>query len=177
MHPTRRDFLGGIAGGVVAGSLFRRFPLLPGRVPDPVEELVTWIADVPREKANAQLIDKLKQGLAVEPLFAALYLAGVRHVEPRPLGFKYHCVLQMASLWSVMQALPAPARALPLVYALEDFKQSQAEQVAGGGWRLPAPDEKALPAAGKARAEFDAAMEAWDVAKADAAVTALVRSE
>jgi hypothetical protein len=176
MHPTRREFLGGIAGGVVAGTLMRRLPLLPGRTPESVEELVTWIADVKHEKANAELVDRLKKGLAVEPLFAALYLAGLRHVEPRPLGFKYHCVLQMASLWSVMQTLPPPEHVLPLVYALDDFKRSQAEQVAAGGWRLPAPDEKALPAAGKARAEFDAAMEAWDLAKADAAVTALVRS-
>ncbi|HET6163212.1 MAG TPA: hypothetical protein VFG37_06060 [Planctomycetota bacterium] len=179
MHPTRRDFLGGIAGGVVAGTLLRRLPLLPGRVPESpqsIDELVTWIADVKHEQANAELLDRLKKGLAVEPLFAALYLAGLRHVEPRPLGFKYHCVLQMASLWNVMQALPPPERALPLVYALDDFKRSQAEQVAAGDWRLPAPDENALPAAGKARAEFDAAMEAWDLAKADAAVTSLVRN-
>jgi hypothetical protein len=176
MRPTRREFLGGLAGSALAGALMRSLPLLPGRVPDEVEDLVRWIADVPHEKATAQLVDRLKKGLALEPLLAALYLAGVRHVEPRPLGFKYHCVLQMPSLWSVMQALPAETRALPLVYALDDFKRSQGEQQASGAWRLPAPDEKALPDAAKARAEFDAAMEAWDLAKADAAATALARS-
>src|SRR5262249_57942294 len=67
------------------------------------------------------------------------------------------------------------AGAVPSAKAPADLSNSEGGGVGGGGGKLPPADEKALPDAKKARAELDAAMEAWDLAKADAAVTALVR--
>jgi hypothetical protein len=155
-------------------------PLLPGRIPDEVAELVEWIVAVPHRDANGQLIDRLRKGLKAEPLFAAILLAGVQEIEPRPLGFKFHCVMEMWAVWSVMKTLKAAERVLPLVYALDSFKQSQEQQARAGAWHLPAVDEKALPDARKApdqlQAELAAALDAWDLAKTDAFATALARA-
>src|SRR5882672_9211854 len=134
MRTTRRTFLGQAAAGALALSRFPRMalPILPGRVPDEVVELVRWIVAVPHRDANGQLIDRLRKGLQPEPLFAAILLAGVQEVEPRPLGFKFHCVMEMWAVWSVMKRLNAAERVLPLVYALDSFKQSQEQQVRAG---------------------------------------------
>jgi hypothetical protein len=178
MRTTRRKFFGQVAAGALMASQFPRMaaPLLPGRVPDEVDDLVRWIVAVPHADANGQLIDRVKKGLKPEPLLAALLLAGVQEVEPRPLGFKFHCVMELWAVHGVMEKLPAAQRILPLVYGLDSFKQSQEAQLRAGAWHLPAVDEKALPDIAKAKGELAVAMDAWDLAKADAAATALARA-
>lgn len=178
MRTTRRNFLGQVAAGALAATWSPRMvpPLLPGRVPDEIADLVHWMVAVPRADANVQLIDRVKKGLKPEPLLAALLLAGVQEVEPRPLGFKFHCVMELWAVHGVMERLPPAQRILPIVYGLDSFKQSQEAQARSGAWHLPAVDEKAFPEISKAERELVAAMDAWDLAKADAAATALARA-
>jgi len=58
-----------------------------------------------------------KKGLSYRDLLAALLLAGIRNIQPRPVGFKFHAVLvvnsaHLASLSSPDQTLAADFLAL-----------------------------------------------------------------
>jgi hypothetical protein len=65
---------------------------------------------------------------------------------------------------------------LPIFWALDQFKSSQARDVQEGDWTLSAVDESAVPAADKARRAFTEAMDRWDEAAADVATAAFARA-
>ena len=74
-------------------------------------------------------------------------------------------------------ASPPEHRWLPIFYALDYFKdETRATQDKPGAWIMGAVNESALPPASRARQAFIDAMDHWDEAAADAAVTSLVRS-
>ena len=76
-------------------------------------------------------------------------------------------------------AWPAPdnERWLPLFWALDNFKKSQAtNKEKNAGWQMPALVDSKLPKATEARQRFMAAMDNWDVEAADPAIAALARS-
>ena len=109
-------------------------------------------------------------------MLAALLLAGVRNVQPRPsVGHKFHAVLVVNSAHLASLASPDTDRWLPIFWALDYFKSSQAQDVREGNWTMGPVDESAVPPARKAREAFAAAMDDWDEAAADAAVAALAR--
>src|SRR5258708_34862939 len=58
-----------------------------------IEPLVKLIEDTPREKLLEEMAARVKKGLAYKEVLAALFLANVRNVQPRPVGFKFHSVL------------------------------------------------------------------------------------
>jgi hypothetical protein len=109
-------------------------------------------------------------------LLAALLLAGVRNIQPRPVGFKFHAVLVVNSAHLASLASPDSDRWLPIFWALDYFKDSQARDVREGDWTMGPVNESAKPSASKARRAFTEAMDNWDEAAADAAVTGLVRT-
>jgi hypothetical protein len=122
--------------------------------PRDLDRLVGAIADAPRERVLEAVAPHLEQGLPWEELEAAVFLAGVHHVRPRPVGFKLHCA----------------ERLLPVLWNLDDFKASQARDVAEGDWRLsPAPAVEAASPQAAAR-ELVAALDAADDERADRAV-------
>jgi hypothetical protein len=59
---------------------------------------------------------------------------------------------------------------------MDEFKDSQAMEQKGSGWRMAPVDESAVPPAHKAKQAFIEAMDNWDEKKADAAIAGLVRS-
>jgi hypothetical protein len=65
---------------------------------------------------------------------------------------------------------------LPIFWALDNFKASQAIKVNKGGWRMKPVDENKVPSATKARQAFTDAMDNWNLEAADAAVAGLARS-
>jgi hypothetical protein len=67
-------------------------------------------------------------------------------------------------------------RLLPLFWALDTFKNSQAQDVKEGDWTMAKVDEAHLPSAGEAKGAFVRAMENWDVDAADVATAALCRT-
>ncbi|MGH7947576.1 MAG: hypothetical protein ACREF9_21595, partial [Opitutaceae bacterium] len=95
---------------------------------------------------------------------------------PRPVGFKFHAVLVVNSAHLASLNSPESDRWLPIFWALDQFKASQARDVREGDWTLAAVDETAVPPADKARAAFSSALEKWDEAAADAATAGLVRT-
>jgi len=147
------------------------------RFRDEIEPLVRFIEDTPRAKLLEEMATKIRGGLSYREVLAALLLAGVRNVQPRPyVGFKFHSVLVVHSAHLASLAAPDSERWLPILWALDYFKSAQARDVSEGDWTMSPVNEKNVPAASHAKADFVAAMDAWDEEASDAAIAALARS-
>jgi hypothetical protein len=141
-----------------------------------IEPLVRLLEETPRSRLLEQVAGRIQGGLTYRELLAALLLAGVRNVQPRPsVGFKFHAVLVVNSVHLAALASPEQDRWLPIFWALDYFKDSQARDEREGDWTMGPVDEGAVPAADKARDAFIRAMENWDEPAADAAVASLAR--
>ncbi len=141
-----------------------------------IEPIVRLLEETPRERLLEDVAARINRGLNYKELMAALLLAGIRNIQPRPVGFKFHAVLVVNSAHLASLASPDSDRWLPIFWALDHFKESQARDVREGDWTMGPVDESAVPKAAKARQSFIEAMNNWDVAAADAAVSGLVRS-
>lgn len=140
-----------------------------------IEPVVRWIQDTPREQIFEKAVTELKEGLSYRSLLAGLFLAGIRNIKPRPVGFKFHAVMVINSAHLLGQTAAVTQRLLPLFWALDNFKNSQAADVKEGDWALGKVDESHVPAPHRARADYMQAMEAWDSDAADTAVAGLCR--
>src|SRR5712692_8080190 len=180
--PTRRQFLN------IAGMAFlTRLPsvsaqetkLTPAvvRLDSGIEPLVRLIEETPRADLLEQVAQRIRQGTTYQEVVAALFLAGVRNIAPRPnVGFKFHAVMVVNAAHLESLAAPENERWLPIFWALDEFKDSQAVEQKESGWRMAPVDENAVPPANKAKQAFTQAMENWDEKTADAAIAGLVRS-
>ncbi|RMF37477.1 MAG: hypothetical protein D6753_17510 [Planctomycetota bacterium] len=188
---SRRSFLGaGVAGGLLTleelGFLRRLPPVsaadmeLPAdavRFSPDIEPLVQLLEETPRGKVVETFAARVRAGTSYREVLAALLLAGVRNVQPRPsVGFKFHAVLVVNSAHLASLAASESDRWLPIFWALDYFKSSQARDVQEGDWTMAAVDESRMPPPHRARQAFQQAMDAWDEEAADAAVSALCRS-
>jgi hypothetical protein len=185
--PTdRRQFLGAAALGSL--GLVGRLPLvsaeearLDGRVAQldsEIEPLVRLLEETPRERLLEEIGGRIRKGLSYREVLAALFLAGVRNVEPRPsVGFKFHAVLVVNAAHLASLAGPDDERWLPIFWALDYFKVAQAQNAKErNGWRMPPVKESTLPPARNAKKALVEALEKWDAEAADVAVASLVRS-
>ncbi|MCS6863486.1 MAG: twin-arginine translocation signal domain-containing protein [Gemmataceae bacterium] len=161
----------------VAADEARVDPQLVRLHPD-IEPLVRLIEDTPRTKLLEEIGARIKKGLSYREVLTALFLAGVRNVQPRPnVGFKFHAVLVVNSAHQAALAGPDSERWLPLFWALDNFKAAQATNLKESGWRMTPVEEAKVPTTPeKARQAFTAAMDQWDVEAADAAVAGLART-
>ena len=189
---NRRRFLGAAAAGAAyAGlaefSFLGRFPAVSAEEakPDPkvvklsgdIEPLVRLIEDTPREKLLEVVAGRIRKGTTYREIVAALLLAGVRNVQPRPsVGFKFHAVLVVNSAHLASLSSPDEHRWLPIFWALDYFKSSQEADVREGNWTMGPVDEARVPPPHLARKAFTEAMDRWDEAAADVAVAGLARS-
>ena len=151
----------------------------PGRVRlrDEIEPLVKLIEDSPRSRLLEEIAGRIRSGTSYKDVLAALLLAGVCNVRPRPnVGLKFHAVLVVNSAHLASLASPDHERWLPLFWALDNFKSAQAQNKKESGWRLPPVADDKVPSARKARKAFAEAMDRWDEEAADAAVVGLARS-
>jgi hypothetical protein len=186
----RRRFIGLAAAGTAAslgdlGFLSRLPPvsaddaLLDARrvhLHPEIEPLVRLLEDAPRERVLEELGARIRRGLSYREVVAALLLAGVRNIQPRPVGFKFHAVLVVNSAHLASLASPDADRWLPIFWAVDQFKSSQAADVSAGDWSLGPVDESAVPPRHRAGQAFIDAMDRWDEAAADAAVAGLART-
>jgi hypothetical protein len=141
-----------------------------------IEPVVRWIEETPRERALDVALAHLKDGLSYRDLLAGLFLAGIRNIKPHPVGFKFHAVMVINSAHLLGQTAAVHDRLLPLLWALDNFKNSQAQDVKEGDWTLGKVDEARLPKPSRAKAALIEALENWDAEAADAAVAGLCRS-
>jgi hypothetical protein len=188
---NRRHFLkttGATAAGLAFGDLgfLSRLPRVSAaeatvapsvvRFGPEIEPLVRLLEDTPREHLLEEVGSRIHRGLTYREVLTALLLAGVRNIQPRPVGFKFHSVLVVNSAHLASLSSPDSDRWLPIFWALDSFKSGQAQDVRDGDWTMRAPNESRLPSAGTAKHAFIQAMDQWDEPAADSAVTALART-
>jgi hypothetical protein len=141
-----------------------------------VEPLVRLLEETPRDRILEEVAARIKRGTTYREVLAALLLGGVRSIEPRPVGFKFHAVLVVNSAHLASLSSPDSDRWLPIFWAIDEFKSSQAANARESGWTMGAVEELAVPPAHKARQAFIDAMENWDEPAADTAMAGLARS-
>ena len=140
-----------------------------------IEPIARLIEDTNRDSLLEEMGRRVQKGLSYREVLSALLLAGVRNVEPKPVGFKFHAVLVVHASHLASIASADKDRWLPIFWALDYFKDSQARNKREGNWRMKPVAESAVPPAHKARGAFIDAMESWDAAAADAAISSLAR--
>ena len=188
----RRRFLeNAVWGGAVLGlgriGLFGQLPSVSAdeavvdrnlvRFDSGIEPLVRLLEEAPQDGLLEAVATKVRGGTSYREILAALLLAGVRNVQPRPsVGFKFHAVLVVNSAHLASLSAPDSDRWLPIFWALDYFKTQQLKEESASGWKMKAVDESSVPAASRARAAFIEAMDSWNAEAADAAVTALART-
>ncbi|MCA9191685.1 MAG: hypothetical protein KDB03_07985 [Planctomycetales bacterium] len=190
---SRRSFLSfsGLCTATLAGSaelgFLSKLPALsaaqvqlPSRLVDlnsGIEPLVRIIESSPRDTLLELVASRIHQGTSYQEVLAALFLAGVRNVQPRPaVGFKFHSVLVVHSAHLASMASSNNDRWLPIFWALDYFKATQLEEEKQSGWKMNAVAEDALPLASKARENFIQSMDEWDPEAADLSIARLARS-
>jgi hypothetical protein len=117
--PTRREFLSrSAAAGAFAGAVdfafLHNLPSLSAqdvgnprsvvRLSPDIEPLVRLIEDTERNRLLELVAERIRGGTSYQDLLAALMLAGVRGIQPRPVGFKFHAVLVVNSAHLASQA-------------------------------------------------------------------------
>lgn len=192
MNASRRRFLSATAaGGVLAGmgdfSFLSSLPRVSAveatldpnavRLQPDIEPLVRLLEETPRERLLEEVGQRVRNGQAAyREVLAALLLAGVRNVQPRPVGFKFHAVLVVNSAHLASIASPDADRWLPIFWALDYFKESQARDAAEGDWTLSNVDEAKVPAPDQAAGALAAALDKWDVEATDVAAAGFARA-
>ena len=192
VEKNRRRFLQTLAaGGTLAGladlGFLKSLPMVSAAETklDPkivqfqpeIEPLVRLLEDTPRGRLLEEVATRIKSGVSYREVLAALLLAGVRNVQPRPsVGFKFHAVLVVNSAHLASMASPDEHRWLPIFWAIDQFKSSQARDVQENNWTMAPVDESRLPSPAAAVDAFTKSMDNWDEAAADAAVAQLARS-
>lgn len=148
------------------------------RLDDSIAATVRLIEETPRERLLEEVAARIRGGLSYREILAALLLAGVKNIEPRPeVGFKFHAVLVVNSAHLASLSSPAEHRWLPIFWALDYYKEAAARDVSErNDWKMKPVDEAALPAAHQASEMFAQAMENWDESAADVSIAALART-
>ena len=142
-----------------------------------IEPLVRLLETTPRADVIDVCIRRIQSGLSYQQLLAAVQLAGIRNVQPRPsVGFKFHSVLVVNSAHLASIASPEEHRWLPILWAIDNFKSSQAQDERENNWTMSPVDEANVPGAAKAETQFTAAMDNWDEVAADTAAAGLART-
>jgi hypothetical protein len=187
---NRREFLAQSAATAAAGGGLAFLAQLPPvsaadtqqvgnlvqNAPD-IEPLVRLIETTERNRLLETIGAKIRvAGVSYQQVLAALMLAGVRGIHPKPVGFKFHGVLVINSAHQASVASPEEDRWLPVFWALDHFKSAQDRNKAEGDWRMKPVDEGRVPPATKARERLVAALDAWDEEAADVAAAGFARS-
>ena len=188
----RRDFLkrtaqlGAVAGVADLAFLHNLPPLTSQQVQVPramvqltpdIEPLVRLIEERPRNQVLEAVAERIRGGTGYQPILAALMLAGVRGIRPRPVGFKFHAVLVVNSAHLAAQHAQERDRWLPLFWAIDNFKSSQERNRQEGDWVMPPVQENQLPRSREqATTAFREAMDNWNEEGADRAVACLART-
>ncbi len=141
-----------------------------------IDPLVRLLEDTPRDRALEEVAARIKRGTTYREIVAALMLAGVRNIQPRPVGFKFHAVLVVNSAHLASLSSPESDRWLPIFWAIDAFKSSQERNTQEGDWRLGPVEESKLPPAHKAKQALIEALDNWDEPAADVAIASLART-
>lgn len=185
--PDRRQFFrcgAAAAGGATGLSWLPKLSAAEVELPNnavqfrsEIEPLVRLLETSPREQLMDRVLAKIRQGTHYQELLAALFLAGIRNVQPRPsVGFKFHSVLVVHSAHQAAIAASNEHRWTPLLWSIDYFKRAQQSDVKEGDWTMAQPPTEKLPDPPQALKALDVAMSKWDIEAADAAATVVART-
>ena len=140
-----------------------------------IEPTVRLLEETPRDRVIEEVARRVKSGkLSYRDVVAAIQLAGVRNVQPRPsVGHKFHAVLVVNSAHLASLASPDEHRWLPIFWALDYFKSSQEQDIREGNWTMRTLASDKLPEAAQAQTAFVTAMQSWEEEPADLAISGL----
>jgi hypothetical protein len=145
---------------------------LPGRT-----DLVPLLIETDTDRLLELLVARIRGGLDYPTLLGAIAEASVRQVRPYPhVGFKYHAFMVLQAVHRTTRLGRPEDRWLPVLWAADVFKGSQASEQRSGSWALGPVREQLVAPAHRAEGAFRDAMERWDPEAADAAVVGLARS-
>ncbi len=182
-YPSRRrflhisagvGFLGGLGSiGTLGRALAAQADVGPNlvRLSADIEPIVRVIENTPRGKIFEAAAGLLRSGVGYRQFMAALYLAGIRNVDSRSSGSRFHCVYVINSAHLLALESPADERFLPLFWALDDFKGAQASRP-----RPMAPLNARAPSGTDAIAALRAAVHGWDQDGAEVALAGMART-
>ena len=165
----RRDFLtaaGSAATLTLTGTLGRTARA-------DIYDLLSFLEETPRSQIIERVVARIRSGTSYEDLLAALTLATVRNVSPYPdVGFKYHAVMVLHAIHHTTMGMPPAERWLPMLWAVDYFKEEQADERHSSGWTMAArpPVPTPAPSPDQARSALASALDNWDLEAADAAV-------
>ncbi len=173
----RRSFLAlsagvcGAASGLGARSFARQAPASSdaARISALCDELIA----LPRERTIERAVEWIKSGATRAELLAAAFLAGLREVRPQPVGGALHCTMAIESAFVIVERARAQDRWSIVLWALDDFKASQASARARGSWNPRKLPNKTV-AASKAFEELRRGLDAYDPERAFGALEALL---
>lgn len=170
---NRRTFIHAAgAAGVLTQRLGRAAAPAGRGDPPGSSALLGLLEDSPRAALPAALAGRIRAGLGYPELLSALTLATVRNVQPYPeVGYKYHAVMVLRSMHECAEHQRPADRWLPVIWATDYFKDTQAQERRTSGWRMPqrAASTNVDPAV--ARRRLIEALDHWDRDTADAAIT------
>lgn len=139
-------------------------------------DLVSVLVNTPRTTLTADVVQQIRNGrIRKQALIKALLSAGVSHIEPRPVGFKYHAVLMVDAARRLSLQAEGIASWIPILWNVDYFKHSQARSLRISGWTLEDANAQ-LPLIGQAPDLFTQSMQAKQWQKADQAITRMARS-
>jgi hypothetical protein len=142
-----------------------------------IEPLVQLLEITSQEKIVDRVLDEIRTGRSYQELLAALFLAGIRNVQPRPsVGFKFHSVLVVHSAHQASLAAVDEHRWTPLLWSIDYFKRAQQSDASEGDWTMAAAPSANVPEPTQALQSLDQALSRWDVDAADAAATVVART-
>lgn len=187
---SRRDFLhtaSATGSLVLLGNLASQLPLVSAEdtKPNPdavqftadIEPLVQLLENTSQNKVLEEVATRIKQGkVNYQQVVTALQLAGIRNVQPRPaVGFKFHAVLVVNSAHLASLASADEHRWLPIFWAIDTFKSSQAKDMTEGNWTMPPVKDGKPILPHEAREQLVEALDRWDEDQADRAAAAFAR--
>lgn len=142
------------------------------RAGDGLPALVRLIEQTPRDQLTAKIIVLIRQGLGRDALLWAIQLAGMRQIQPRPVGFKFHAVMMVDAARQLAQGDSGPQGWVPILWNLDYFKFSQQRNLVSGGWQLKA-FHGVVPAPAESLQLLEQGLQQRDELKVDAAAMAV----
>jgi len=177
MSLNRRAFLRKSTAAAAAFGAARCAPAASGPAISGQAGLVSLLIDTERDPLLERLVERIRDGLGYPALLGAIAEASVRQIRPYPhVGFKYHAFMVLQAVHRTTRLGRLQDRWLPVLWAVDVFKGSQAAEQRLGSWTLGSVLEHLVPQPHKAEGAFQDAMARWDPEAADAAVVGLARS-
>ncbi|MEM7198838.1 MAG: hypothetical protein AAF628_01130 [Planctomycetota bacterium] len=155
-------------------SSARQPPRSGGPRHDP-SDMAAAVLDADRKEVTKLAVDWTTRGASARDLLGAALLAGLREVNPSPIGGQVHAMMMVASAAEVTGTLRGPDKLLPALFNLDRTKRSQKRDANArrGDWQMPAPPPVEAAPVPELVDTLERAMRSWDVDAADQAITAL----